>query len=91
MNSTVYGNTSGTDVGAAAGIKNSGYVYNCISWGHESEDYHSLHDSTVIANSCFKEATSENGNTNSDPLFVNVSGDASTWNFQLQSGSPLYR
>jgi len=38
--------------------------------------------------SCFGEADGNNGNIRGNPLFVNTSGDSSTWDFRLKNGSP---
>ncbi|HON49690.1 MAG TPA: right-handed parallel beta-helix repeat-containing protein [Candidatus Sumerlaeota bacterium] len=82
-NCTVYNNRAESSGG---GIRNYyGTVTNCISWkntlgdicGGGSEKY-----------SCFGEADGKNGNIRGNPLFVNTSGDLSTWDFRLQNGSP---
>jgi len=77
FNTTLYNNTDG--------IKNSGNVINCISWQNEGYD---ISGGGTVEHSCFKEATGTNGNINPDPLFENIAGNISTWDFHLQDGSP---
>ena len=86
INCTIYGNTSVNDGPGIYGENpDSCSVKNTISWGHTGED---ITTEGTVSYSCFGSASNDNGNINSDPLFENVSGDSSSWNFRLQSTSP---
>jgi len=79
FNVTLYNNTGG--------IENleTGKVINCISWQNGNYD---ISGDGIVEHSCFKEATGRNGNINQNPLFENISGNISTWDFRLRDGSP---
>ena len=80
-NCTVYSNTASSGGGIY-----SGSVTNCIVWGNGAQD---IYISTgQVSYSCFKEGASGTGNLNTDPLFINTSGDISTWDLRLQPLSP---
>ncbi len=81
-NCTVY-NNSATDI--VGGIYNKGTVTNCISWKNSLGD---IWNRVSVKYSCFEEADGNDGNIRGNPLFVNTSGDLSTWDFRLQNGSP---
>jgi dockerin type I repeat protein len=85
-NCTVYSN-SGME---GAGIyHSSGKITNCISWNNKNMGDVYIRDSTdIILYSCFGEAKGLNGNIRANPLFVNTTGDISSWDFHLQNGSP---
>jgi len=80
MNCTLYNNTASSGGGIHGAI-----VGNTISWNNTGHDI-SL-DSFVLS-SCFGEAGEENGNINQNPLFENIAGNISIWDFHLQDGSP---
>ena len=81
-NCTVYKNRTEE---VRCGIYNSGEITNCISWNNFGGDISNKRD---VRNCCFGEADGRYGNIRANPLFVNISGDASTWDFRLQNGSP---
>ncbi len=87
-NCTVYGNTGTSQQSPSGGIDSYwGSITNCIAWGNTTFDIRTENDA-VISYSCFKEGTTGTGNIASDPQFVNVSGDMSTWDLRLRLGSP---
>ena len=81
-NCTVYENLANNYGGG--GIYNWGTVTNCISWNNINGD---IVGSGEVCYSCFS-GGSENGNISANPLFVNTSGDVSTWDFHLKQDSP---
>lgn len=84
LNCTVYGNTADS----IGGIRNSGgNVIDTISWKNPYGDI-IPYNTGVAQFCCFREASEENGNFSANPLFVNTSGDISTWDFHLREGSP---
>ena len=87
INCTVYCNLAKGD---GAGIYNyQGEITNCIVWNNKnSGDIYNDDSNSTVSNSCYWGTTGTNGNIKSDPLFVNTSGDISTWDFHLQTGSP---
>lgn len=90
---TVYGNKSDSNNGGC-GIQNFGFVRNSIVW----HNYDMNQESTISdlrasgygddSYCCYSEATGSSGTIAMVPLFVNISGDASTWDFHLQGSSP---
>lgn len=87
-NCTLYNNYHTGNYELGGGIftfGSSAMVFNCISWNNNHGDIVGL--SNEIYNSCYGNA-SGTGNISANPLFVNTSGDASTWDFRLQDGSP---
>jgi len=85
-NCTVYGNAADDSGDGIYNIYSGGSVTGCISWNHENEDI--AGNLTNVSYSCFGESGGDNHNISSDPMFVNTSGDPSTWDFHLQSASP---
>jgi len=83
-NCTVYSNSANWSGG---GIKNwYGTITNCIIWSNKnSGDISGVYG---VSYSCFGESDGTNGNIKANPLFVNTSGDISTWDFHLQDASP---
>ena len=79
FNTTLYNNTGGIE---NFGI---GKVINCISWKNGDFD---ISGEGTVDRSCFREATGTTGNINQNPMFKNITGDISTWDFHLQDGSP---
>jgi len=59
-------------------------VTNCIGWQNWQTDIQGGN----VSYSCFKEATGVDGNINTDPLFINLEGNLSSWIYQLKNGSP---
>ena len=83
---TVYGNNA-ADNDCTGIASNSGIVKNTISWNNDSIDIYN--NDSLISYCCFGEADSElRNNIKADPLFKNLTGDLSTWDFHLQDGSP---
>jgi hypothetical protein len=81
-NCTVYSNSSSY----TGGIYNSaGTITNCIIWNHKNMDVDGL---SGVSYSCFGESDGNNGNIKMDPLFVNVAGGISIWDFHLKNNSP---
>lgn len=80
-NCTIYSNSAEL----WGGVNNHGKTANCIVWNNSVLD---ISRDSSIAYSCFGESDGSNNNINSDPLFINVSGDNSTWDFNLQNNSP---
>ena len=90
----IYNNASGVVTNCAVydnsaddggGIYNDeGAVTNCISWNNNNGDIAGIGD---VSYSCFG-GGSGTGNISANPLFVNTSGDVSTWDFKLQADSP---
>ncbi|MBN1899880.1 hypothetical protein JW926_00975 [Candidatus Sumerlaeota bacterium] len=79
----VYNNQGG-------GIVNVGNVYNSIIWNNDPYDFMPFIWSEYygeISHSCFGEALSMDGCIRANPMFVNTSGDPSTWDFRLKKGS----
>ena len=82
-NCTVYNNRAESSGG---GIRNYyGTVTNCISWKNSCGD---IWGRGSVKYSCFGEADEKDRNIRGNPLFVNTSGNSSTWDFRLQNGSP---
>ncbi|MCX7000606.1 MAG: dockerin type I domain-containing protein, partial [Candidatus Sumerlaeota bacterium] len=84
INCTVYSN-SASDGG---GIFNCGTITNCIVWNNKNSGDIFYYGTTSISYSCFGESDGTNGNIKAEPLFINTSGDVSTWDFHLQDASP---
>ncbi len=86
LNCTVYSNSSKS---FGSGIYNrSSSIINSIIWNNKGDANVYLYDSSsIISYSCFEESVGTNGNIKMNPLFVNASGDLSTWDFHLQNGS----
>jgi len=86
INCTVYSNTASS----IGGIYNSsGTIINCISWGNLNGDIIQRQGfEGSITYSCYSESDGMNGNISDNPLFVNISGDPSIWDFHLQPDSP---
>jgi len=82
-NCTLYSNSAYY----GGGIYNDGTVTNCISWKNVNRDISEYPDIKTYF-SCYGDALNENGNIKYNPLFMNTSGDPSTWDFHLQNGSP---
>ena len=86
INCTIAGNTSEL---AGKGIYNNsfteGKIINCIVSFNNGEDI--AGQMANISHSCFGEADGENHNISSDPLFVNMRGNASGWDLHLKNGS----
>lgn len=88
VNCTVYGNEGSQECG---GIYNmDGQIQSCISWGNSGTDIQNLYSTERIYNVCYGTGSNVTGNgfVRSDPEFVNISGEPSTWDFHLQAGSP---
>ncbi|MBN1902032.1 hypothetical protein JW926_11980 [Candidatus Sumerlaeota bacterium] len=84
-NCTVYGNQASSLGGGIYNIDDSA-VINSILWKNVGGDaYNSL---AGFKFSCFGSASDDDGNFSANPLFVNTSGDMSTWDFHLKNGSP---
>lgn len=81
-NSTFFGNIATKSVGGFYNFQ--GVVTNCIAWNNSTADI--IGESVRFC--CFREATSGEGNIAIDPIFVNVSGDISTWDLRLLPLSP---
>jgi dockerin type I repeat protein len=82
---TVCSNSSTQNVD---GIHTSnGYIYNSIIWNNNEIDL-DLSSNSDVYYSCFREADDTNGNIKNDPLFVNISGESSIWDFRLRYDSP---
>ena len=77
LNTTLYNNMGG--------IVNLGKVINCISFENGSYD---IFDQWIVQCSCFREADGTNENINENPLFENIEGNISGWDFHLQEESP---
>lgn len=87
INCTLFDNTAYYEGGGLyIGEFTSDNITNSIFWNNSPSDV--VGDASGVSYSCFKEARGDNHNINSDPLFINVSGDASTWDLRLQEGSP---
>jgi len=84
INCTVYGNQATNNVGGI--YHDSGWVTNSISWKNMGKDIIAV--SSGIRYCCYGNPLNENGNISANPLFVNTSGDISTWDFHLKNGSP---
>ena len=86
-NCVIYNNRAGED---ASGIYNSnGYIRNSICWNNFRTDIEP--NLTKVHYSCFGEAGETpdyQHNIKSNPKFMNISGDISTWDFHLQKDSP---
>ncbi len=68
------------------GIRGPADVFRSISWKNQSGNISAL---TSTLESCFPEATGEDGNISEDPLFVDTSADdLENWNLSLLHGSP---
>ncbi|MBN1901753.1 DUF1565 domain-containing protein [Candidatus Sumerlaeota bacterium] len=65
---------------------NRGTIINCISWNNRNGDIARIGGEVFF--SCYMEASDENDNIKGNPIFMNTSGDSSTWDFHLQNGSP---
>lgn len=78
VNCTIYNNTG-------LGIRNNrkGTVTNSISWLHPLGDI----EDGIIQYSCYARASYADGNFSSNPFFLKISGDLSTWDFHLRNGS----
>jgi len=81
-NCTVTGNNASYYDGI---FNNVGIITNCIVWRNKQSDIVGIGKVTY---SCLGEGWTGEGNLRGNPLFVNTSGDASTWDFRLQDGSP---
>ena len=64
----------------------SGMVTNCISWNNFHGDIHGVLNDVSFC--CYGQADDNNHNFRADPLFVNTSGDISSWDFRLKNSSP---
>jgi dockerin type I repeat protein len=86
-NCTVYKNSANFGGGIYC---SGGTISNCIilNNGNYSDLYYFKLEKPNISYSCFSESNDMNGNIHEYPLFVNISGDISSWNFHLQNGSP---
>jgi rhodanese-related sulfurtransferase len=63
----------------------NGTITNCIIWGNTAPDGPQLYNSVTPTYSCIQDwSGGGEGNTNSNPLFVNAAGG----DYRLQSGSP---
>jgi len=83
FNCTIYRNISEQKL--FSGIYNNrGTVVNCISWNNDGND---IYPSINTFFCCFGQADGFNGNIRSNPLFMNIEGDITTWDFRLQDGS----
>jgi len=81
VNTVLYNNVGGI-------LNNEKYyshVINCISFQNGAYD---ISGDGIVEHSCFREATGTNGNINSDPLFENIEGNISSWDFHIRDGSP---
>jgi len=83
-NCTVYGNTAYSFGGGI--YDDEGSMHNSISWSNVGGDFYGK--STNVSYSCFGESRHKHHSIRANPQFVNTSGDPSTWDFQLQNGSP---
>lgn len=79
-NCTIYSNN-----GTGVILQDKGVVTNCICWNNFPVDIQG--DLSFVTYTCFDKAKEENNNIRVNPLFVNTSGDVSTWDFHLQNGS----
>lgn len=76
---------AGNEVNGAAGLLSYGRVYNSIVWNHSLN----MSNNGTVMGCCYPEATQGiDYCTNSDPLFVQDSGDFATWDLSLQFDSP---
>jgi len=83
-NCSIYSNSA--DYGGGIYNMQESSITNCISWKNINGDI--VGESNDIKFSCFGEAEEEKGNMRCNPLFVNTTGDPSTWDLRLQNGSP---
>jgi len=84
LHCTLYNNSSyGIDNTNPEGT--GSLVYNTISWKNSTGD---IYCDGEIGYCCYGGAYEINGNIFANPLFVNTSGDISTWDFHLRDGSP---
>lgn len=90
INCTIYGNISEYQGG---GITNDeGITTNCIAWGNSEPDiYGKSYSRGTVSYSCYETGENVSGSYNlfnQAPLFINTSGENTTWDFHLQSDSP---
>jgi len=89
-NCTLYSNSAEKNYGGGIFCEYHATIMNCISWNNENGDISDISwiNPASISFSCYGEACEVNGNIRSKPLFMNTSGDPSSWDFHLLDGSP---
>src|SRR5690606_37265124 len=86
FNSTVHANKANRGSGIFLQYASA---ENSIVWGNDIEHIFGGQWGLMgVRNSCFGEATADNGNISADPLFINTSGDMATWDLRLRAESP---
>ena len=84
---TIYNNRTGS-IGSAGVFHNKGSITNSIIVKNQNGDVINYMLDNSISYCCIGGAIMGNGNFNANPLFMNTSGDISTWDFHLKNGSP---
>lgn len=71
----------------------TGKIYNSILIRENRLNYTGDHSAVsnsggIVENCCYSNADNQNGNINSDPLFLNCEGNVLSWDFHLRPESP---